>query len=71
MSGWVIQQLREAFPYDSAPGYLILDRASRFNADVIDAVKAFSQSEPASAARGKTASPSASSATAIAICSAM
>jgi putative transposase len=25
-SAWVIQQLREAFPYDSAPGYLIFDR---------------------------------------------
>jgi len=25
-SAWGIQQLREAFPYDSAPGYLIFDR---------------------------------------------
>jgi putative transposase len=25
-SAWVIQQLREAFPYDSAPDYLIIDR---------------------------------------------
>jgi hypothetical protein len=24
-SAWVIQQLREAFPYDSAPGYRIFD----------------------------------------------
>jgi hypothetical protein len=26
MSAWVSQQLREAFPYDSAPKFLILDR---------------------------------------------
>jgi transposase InsO family protein len=39
---WVIQQLREAFPYDSAPGCLIFDRGSSFNAAMIDAVKTFS-----------------------------
>jgi transposase InsO family protein len=38
---WVIQQLREAFPYDSAPGYLIFDRGSSFNAEMIDVVKSF------------------------------
>ena len=31
-SPWVIQQLREAFPYDTAPGYLIFDRGSSFSA---------------------------------------
>lgn len=30
-SAWVIQQLREAFPYDSAPGYRIFDRGSNRN----------------------------------------
>ncbi len=40
-SVWVIQQLREAFPYDSAPGYLIFDRGTQFNGDVIDTVKSF------------------------------
>jgi transposase InsO family protein len=40
-SAWVILQLREAFPYDSAPGYLIFDRGSSFNAEMIDAVKNF------------------------------
>ena len=40
-SAWVIQQLREVFPYDSAPGYLIFDRDSSFNAEMIDAVKTF------------------------------
>jgi putative transposase len=40
-SAWVIQQLREAFPYDSAPGYLIFDRGSSFNAEMIETVKSF------------------------------
>jgi putative transposase len=33
--------LREAFPYDSAPGYLIFDRGANFNQEVIDTVKSF------------------------------
>ena len=40
-SGWVTQQLREAFPYDSAPGYLIFDHGADFNEEVIDTVKSF------------------------------
>ena len=40
-SAWIIQQLREAFPYDSAPGYMIFDRAANFNGEVIDTVKSF------------------------------
>jgi transposase InsO family protein len=37
----VTQQLREAFPYDSAPRYLIFDRGANFNEEVIGAVKSF------------------------------
>jgi putative transposase len=40
-SAWVIQQLREVFPYDSVPGYLIFDRATNFNREVINTVKSF------------------------------
>jgi len=40
-SSWVIQQLREAFPFDSAPSYLIFDRGPQFNHEVIETVKAF------------------------------
>ena len=40
-SAWVVQQLREAFPYDSAPKYLIFDRGANFNQEVIDSVKSF------------------------------
>ena len=40
-SAWVLQQLREAFPYDSAPQYLIFDRGASFNDDVVDTIKSF------------------------------
>jgi len=35
-SAWVAQQLREAFPYDSSQKYLIFDRATNFDQQVID-----------------------------------
>ena len=35
-SEWVVQQLREAFPEARPYRYVILDRDSKFNADVID-----------------------------------
>jgi putative transposase len=38
-SAWVVQQLREAFPYDSAPKYLIFDHAKNFGDDVLNAIK--------------------------------
>jgi transposase InsO family protein len=40
-SGWVIQQLREAFPFGSAPDYLLFDRGPQFNYEVIDTLKSF------------------------------
>jgi putative transposase len=40
-SGWVSQQLRETFPYDSAPRYLIFDRGASFSREVIATVKVF------------------------------
>jgi putative transposase len=40
-STWVIQQLRDAFPYDSAPLYLIFDRGANFNGEVLDTMKSF------------------------------
>ena|SRR5438874_12983894 len=40
-SAWVIQQLRETFAYDSAPGYLIFDRGPQFKNEVIETVKSF------------------------------
>jgi putative transposase len=35
-AAWVSQQLREAFPYDSAPRYLIFDREHTFQGDVLE-----------------------------------
>jgi putative transposase len=40
-SAWVVQQLREAFPDNTAPGYLIFDRGANFNAEVVATVKSF------------------------------
>lgn len=39
-AAWVIQQLREAFPYDTAPRHLLFDRDAIFSPDVIRFVKA-------------------------------
>ena len=38
---WVIQQLRESFPHDSAPDYLIYDNDSIFSDNVTEALKHF------------------------------
>ena len=40
-SAWVVQQLREAFPNNTAPGYLIFDRGTNFNTEVINMVRSF------------------------------
>jgi len=39
-SAWVVQQLRDTFPYESAPKYLIFDRDGKFDPDVVAAVRA-------------------------------
>ena len=39
-SAWVIQQLREAFPYGTTPRDLIFDRDSIFSSAVVEFVKA-------------------------------
>ena len=39
-SAWIIQQLREAFPFESSHKYLICDRDQKFGLEVIAAVKA-------------------------------
>jgi transposase InsO family protein len=38
-SAWVIQQLREAFPFDTAPRHLIFDRDATFSAAVVGFVR--------------------------------
>ena len=38
-SFWVVQQLREAFPFESAPRFLIFDRDSKYGAEVPAAVR--------------------------------
>src|SRR6202795_4246322 len=39
-SGWIIQQLREAFPFEAPQKYLIFDRDQKFGFEVIAALKA-------------------------------
>jgi putative transposase len=38
-AGWIIQQLREAFPYQSAPRFLIFDRDAKYGWEVPIAVR--------------------------------
>jgi hypothetical protein len=40
-SAWISQRLREAFPDNSAPSYLISDRAANFNGEVVDTLASF------------------------------
>lgn len=40
-SAWVSQQLREAFPYDTIPQYLIFDRGANFSAEVVGTIVGF------------------------------
>ena len=51
-AAWVVQQVREAFPFDSAPKYFIFDRDSTFSAEVVGAVKAVG-AEPTRTAYGR------------------
>jgi len=36
---WICQRLREAFPYDRVPRYLIFDRDSKFSSEVVRTVR--------------------------------
>ena len=48
---WTAQQLREAFPWESAPGYLLRDRARIFGHDFVEQVKAMGIKQVLSAPR--------------------
>jgi transposase InsO family protein len=48
---WTAQQLREAFPWDSAPRYLLRDRDRIFGQDFVDQVKAMGIKQVLSAPR--------------------
>jgi len=41
-SRWIVQQLREAFPFDSAPRFLIFDRDTKYGLQVPAAVRSLS-----------------------------
>ena len=48
---WTAQQLREAFPWDSAPRYLLRDRDRIFGQDFVEQVKAMGIKQVLSAPR--------------------
>jgi transposase InsO family protein len=48
---WTAQQLREAFPWDTAPRYLLRDRDRIFGKDFVDPVKAMGIQQVLSAPR--------------------
>src|SRR6185436_14682499 len=48
---WTVQQLREAFPWDTAPRYLLRDRDRIFGKDFVDQVKAMGIKQVLSAPR--------------------
>jgi putative transposase len=52
---WTAQQLREAFPWDSAPRYLLRDRDQIFGKDFVDQVKALGIKQVLSAPRASVA----------------
>jgi hypothetical protein len=56
---WVVQQLREAFPFESTPRFLIFDRDGKYGVESRfrrpSVLFGFAQSEPRSKALGRTA----------------
>ena len=54
---WVIQQLREAFPFESAPRHLIFDRDSIFCPAVVEFVKALGAESSRTAYRSPWQNP--------------
>ena len=46
---WTVQQMREAFPWESAPRYLLRDRDRIFGKDFVDHVKAMGTKQVLSA----------------------
>jgi putative transposase len=41
---WIVQQLREAFPFDSAPRFLVFDRDAKYGLEVPAAVRSLNMS---------------------------
>jgi len=65
---WIAQQLREAFPWDTAPRYLLRDRDKIFGKEFVDQVKAQGIKQVLSAPRSPWQSAYASHCTSFAHC---
>jgi len=46
-SSWIVQQLREAFPYQSSPRFLLFDHDQKYGLDVPVAIRALQLFWPA------------------------
>jgi hypothetical protein len=58
-SSWIVQQLREAFPYQSTPKFLLFDHDQKYGLEVPAAIQSMRITcvQPRSRAHGKTESP--------------
>ena len=67
---WIVQQLREAFPFELAPRFLIFDRDAKYGWEVPSAIQSLKVRplRTRSGALGRMASPNAGSAVAGATC---
>ena len=60
-AGWLSRQVTEAFPWDTAPRYLLRDRDGSYGASFRNRVEAMGITEVVTAHRGRTHTSSASS----------
>lgn len=51
-SSWIVQQLREAFPYESAPRLLLLDHDAKYGLKVPDVIRSMNITAVRTAIRG-------------------
>jgi len=70
-AAWIIQQLREAFPYDAVPRYLVFDNDKKYGTEVLRIIEhtGIRASRSRRTARGKMVRRNAGSRPCAAICS--
>jgi hypothetical protein len=68
---WIVQQLREAFPYDSAPRFLLLDHDAKYGLEVPASIRSLNMTPVRISIQSpcKMVSPSVGSEAAAATCS--
>ena len=56
-SPWIVQQLREAFPYDSAPRFLLLDHDAKYGLEVPASMRSLNMTPVRTSIRSPWQSP--------------